>query len=504
MRHATNDPASTPLRSHARTLLRTTAAYGINALVGPLFTILLTPIYARILTPADYGVLEVVLTLGTALSVIAWLGQRTALAVSLKRQPDEQARRRAIASAIWMATSCALLLALLGAFTSAPIAQIWLHDAGLAPIVALALANLPASVLVTLLIDALRLRQEVWRASVLGVAQLVALAAGNILFVVLLRYGVRGALGAQLGANLVLAVLGACLAPNLMFARPGSAWLRPLLLAGLPLIPAGLATLALGVADRPLLLQMGVSTDQIGIYAVGNKLASMLAFLSVPFQAAWIPFALSISERPEAPRTFARVLTAFLALMLGGALALGLFAHEALIFVGTYRYLDAQGYVWLLAYSAVIQGSYVIVSTGLYLAEKTTHLAWTSVVGAAINIGLNLVLVPRLGVFGAAIATPLGYLCGPVGAYMVAQRLHPIPYDLRRVALILTTQVLLLAIGLPWSVETSFTSLALRVGLLLAYPCILVGLNIIQRHEVGLAWNWLGRTALLRPQRKAD
>lgn len=490
MSEASATHSQTSMGSHASTLLRATAAYGINALVAPLFTVILTPIYARVLTPADYGVLEVVLTLSAVLSVIGTLGLRTVLAIFLQRESDDTGRR-VIATALWMGAGGAAILALLGTLASGTIARIWLRDEHLAPTVVLALANMPCSVLFLLLVDGLRLRQEIWRASALGIAQVVLLACGNIVLVVLLRGGVRGALGAQLAAYGILIVIGMILAPRLFFVRLHSALVRSLLVAGLPLIPAGIATVALGVADRPLLLQMGVSADQIGVYAVGNKLASMLTFVSMPFQAAWTPFALSISQRPEARQIYARVLIYYLTLMLGSALALGLFAREALIFVGTHRYVGAQQYVWLLAYTNLIQGSYAIVSIGLYLTEKTRHLAWTSLVGALVNIALNLLLVPWLGVLGAAIATPLGYVCGPLGAYLVAQRLYAIPYDLRRVGLLFGIQLALLAVGLAWSDTTSLLTLGVRGGLLVLYPLVLVALRVIDRREVALGWTTL-------------
>lgn len=483
--------ANSSLRQHARTLLRSTAAYGINSLVGPIFTLILTPIYARILTPADYGILEVVLTFGSFLAILAALGLRTAMPVLFQHQNDDLQERRLIASALWLILAAGMLLAGLSVLGASGISAFWLRDASYSAVLSLAVANLPAAVLVTLLIDALRLRQEVWRASLLSLLQIVFLAIGNIIFVIVLRWGVVGVLTAQLSAQLTLFLVGCLLAPHLLFVAPNRYVLLPLLRAGLPLIPAGVASVALGVANRPLLLQLGISAEQIGIFGIGNKLASMLAFLSVPFQAAWLPFALSIRQRPEAPRTYARVLTFYLAVMMTATLGLSLFAHEALILVGGYRYLPAQDYVWLLAYTALTQGSYVILSTGLYLSGKTVHLAWTSLVGAVVSVLLMLLLTPSLGIMGAAIATPVGYLFGPLGAYLSAQRHYPIPFNLRDLLLIIALEWLLLWIGLPLGAETNLTSLLLRGLLLLSYPALLLLSKVITWNELQLGFKAL-------------
>jgi O-antigen/teichoic acid export membrane protein len=482
------------IRTNARLLLRSTLVYSLNVVIGPLFTLVLTPIYTRVLPQAELGVIDTVLTLGMVLSTLGMLGLITALGVLLHEQPDEPAQLRLIATALWLAAGGCGLLAALAIMAAQPLAQLWLGQARFAPEVALYLLNLPFGALYAIQSAALRLRQEAWRASALGITQVLLLAALNLLLVVWLRYGALGALGAQTLSYVLLSALGFALAPRSLLARQQAALARPLILAGLPLVPAGLASWALGYLDRPLLIQLGIGLDQIAVYGIGSNLASMLALLSLPFLSAWTPFALSIRAQPDAPRAYARALSYFVAAMLGAALALALFAHEALLLIGTYRYLDAQRYVWLLAYTPLIQGSYTIITTGLYLARKTPHLAWTTALGALANLLLNLLLAPQLGTLGAALATPLGYLCGAAAAYVVAQRSYPVPYEQRRLLGALAAQALLLALGLPLGAATTPASLALRGLLLLAYPAALIGLGVIARSDIALAWGWLRRT----------
>jgi len=79
--------------------------------------------------------------------------------------------------------------------------------------------------------------------------------------------------------------------------------------------------------DRLILPAYAVALDSRGLYAIANKLASMLAIIIVPFQNAWGPLALAMRDDPGAPRTYAKVLTYFVAAGLGLALLLGLFAE---------------------------------------------------------------------------------------------------------------------------------------------------------------------------------
>ena len=479
--------------------MRSTAAYSINTLIGPLFTIVFTPIYIRVLTQSDLGTVALVRTLGMIVSVFGTLGLATAMGVLLHDQPDDEAQMRMLSTAIWLGTGFSAMLVFAGVLLQAPLARIWLGNVQFATVVALYLINLPFGALYSLYVGALRLRQEAWRASLLGVVQVVLLAVFSLSLVVWLRLGVVGVLGAEVLTYTCLSALCIMLAPRYFFALPRALWerwqplllARQLLLTGLPLVPSGLAVWALGYVDRPILQQMGIDLATIGVYDVANKLASMVALVSVPFQAAWTPFALAIQNQPNAPRVYARILTYYMAGMLGVALALGLFAREILLVFATPDYLEAHRFVWLLAYAAPIQGSTIILAIGLYLSKRTVHLAWTATVGAAVNIGLNLLLVPRLGVLGAAIATPLGYLCGPVATYVVAQRARPIPYDLPRLALALGTQFVLVVVGLQWSAATTPLTIGIRAALLLVYPLLLILFGVISRAEFEQARAWL-------------
>jgi O-antigen/teichoic acid export membrane protein len=72
---------------------------------------------------------------------------------------------------------------------------------------------------------------------------------------------------------------------------------------------------------------------------------------------------------------------------------------------------------------------YYMVQTGAYIARRTSVIALTMAAGALANILLNIALIPRFGILGAAFAMAIGHLTALVGLYAVAQRIAPIPYQ---------------------------------------------------------------------------
>jgi O-antigen/teichoic acid export membrane protein len=270
--------------------------------------------------------------------------------------------------------------------------------------------------------------------------------------------------------------------------------MRLLVRTSAPLVPANLAVWVLTYGDR-LFLPRSVAFQQIGLYDIANKLASGLALLVEPFKSAWGPFALSIQQDANAPRTYSKVLTYYCIVGLGLGLALSLFAHEALLIVTTPQFVGAERYIWLLALTSLSSGFGLIVTIGLLIEKKLAQVAWLVTVSAGLNTLLNFTLIPPLGVLGAAMATAVAYMASALLTAIRAQRAHAIPYEWRKVGIAFAVYLALAGGGLALGSRVELLSIASRLGLLLAYPLALWLLGVFDLWELQLA-----RRALAQPQ----
>jgi len=91
--------------------------------------------------------------------------------------------------------------------------------------------------------------------------------------------------------------------------------------------------------------------------------------------------------------------------------------------------------------------------------------------GAVVNVALNVALIPRFGMMGAAISTVASFGVLFVAMTALAQRLYVIPYQWRRVGTLLGVAVVLAALGL------AARSFILAVVLTAAYPLVLAPLR---------------------------
>jgi O-antigen/teichoic acid export membrane protein len=491
--------SDTPLRR----LARTTAGYSLSTLAGPLFTLLLTPVYTRVLAVADYGTVDTLTMLGMLLFLLGAPGITPAL-TALYYDPQRAADQgRLLASALWASALWAGALGLGVLLAAEPVGRLALGRDDVAHLVRMVAVGLPFGVISTIQATALRLRFAVRRSNALALGSLLVSVAANVLLVVVLRLGSAGVIGAMLATNIAGGLLGLLLGRESLRHAPRPDLMAAVARAGAPLLPAGLASWALLYSDR-LFLVRAVSLEQIGVYAIAFKLAALLSILIEPFKSAWGPLSLAIRDQSAAPAEYARVLTYYCAVAFGLALGLSLFAHEVLLLVTTPAYLGASRYVWLLALAPVAGGLSAAVSVGLYLEQRLAPLAWASAAAAVANTLLNLLLIPPYGALGASIATALGAAAAPLVAAAFAQRAHPLPFRWGRAA---TTALLYLALvaagGLVGS-RVEPLSLGLRALLLLAYLPLLRLLGVLDADDLRAGWraahrlpplHWLARRA---------
>jgi O-antigen/teichoic acid export membrane protein len=112
-----------------------------------------------------------------------------------------------------------------------------------------------------------------------------------------------------------------------------------------------------------------------------------------------------------------------------------------------------------------------------------------------VNAALNLVLIPALGGFGAALATALAYAALTVLYYRKAQELYPTPYQPRKTILVLLLGCLFLPLGfLPVGLDYA----ALKVAGLLAFAALVVFGGAIDREEIAELRTLTGRLSPIR------
>jgi O-antigen/teichoic acid export membrane protein len=119
------------------------------------------------------------------------------------------------------------------------------------------------------------------------------------------------------------------------------------------------------------------------------------------------------------------------------------------------RWAEGLEVVPLLALGNIFLGIYYNLSVWYKLTDKNTYGAVITIIGAAITIVLNIVLIPKLHYAGAALATFCCYLFMMISSYILGQKHYPIPYAVKKLIayIVLVVLIYLAHIGLNWIVK---------------------------------------------------
>ena len=164
-------------------------------------------------------------------------------------------------------------------------------------------------------------------------------------------------------------------------------------------------------------------------------------FLSA-FESAWAPFYYASIREPDAPRIFRTVTTygvAILALLTAGLSAVGTDAmaamtHGRLLAPEDPRWSEVSTVITWTAIGVFLQGFYLLTSIGLNITKQTQFYPAATISAAVTNVALNIFLIPRHGIVGAAWANGAAYALQAVLGCIFSQRFYAIDYEWGRLA----------------------------------------------------------------------
>jgi O-antigen/teichoic acid export membrane protein len=446
--------------------------YGLGGLISRVLSVLLLPLYTSYLHGRDYGRVETLTALSAVLVVLLRLGISSAFFRYYFDSADVAHRVRVVRTSFWFTMASATLGLAAGSIAAQPIADALSLGHGQAWLVRAAFVGLWAQLNYEQLSSLFRVEQRPVLFTSATIANLLITVGATVLLVVHFHQRAMGVIvGNWIGTLVVyFALLGyRRYQLGLHFDRD---LFRAMNRFGLPLVPAQLAIWTLNFADRVFIAKFHGQTE-VGHYSIGVRISSATLLLLTAFRLAWPAFAYSIEDENEARRTYGYVLTYVLFVTCWISAALALLAPWVVrLLTGRPEFYSGARVVGLLSFSAAAWGAYTVVAIGIGRARFTQFNWVVSGAAAVINFALCFALVPPYGMIGAGIATAAS-MAAMFGLMAVhAQRVYPVPYQWRRVAIVGASAIALAALG-----RSLHLPLAPSVVLALGYPLILLPLG---------------------------
>lgn len=245
---------------------------------------------------------------------------------------------------------------------------------------------------------------------------------GIIAYLVLNGFGLVSAVLCLAGVRAVLLVVLFFFVKNQIGIKmPHFGNVKEYLNFSLPTIPGSIASWVSSSSDRYIIgYFLGVAS--VGVYSAGYNLVSIILFLISVFGFVLPPTLSKLYDEgkmDELKNLLKYSLKYFLAITIPFTFGVSVLSEPILRIFSTPE-IASQSHIVvpLLALSILLVGVFSIVYNTLILTMKTRTIGAICVMAAVVNIGLNIVLVPRLGIEGAALGSLLTFMlaCG-IGSY---------------------------------------------------------------------------------------
>jgi O-antigen/teichoic acid export membrane protein len=451
--------------------------------VSKFIAVLLLPVYTRYISPAGYGVVELLANGVILISILARFGMIESF-LRFYFSDDDQGRRDALArrSAGFLLASTTVVSVALAAAAD-PLSRVVLghHDATTFRV---AVLGLWAFTNLELAYALLRVEERLRAYAIASLTNVAITIASSVVLVVVLGNGPRGLLLGNYGAStIVLFGLWWTMRGRLLTRGASVEPTGVLLRFGLPTVPAEASVYALSIIDRYYIYHHR-SPALAGLYSIAIKLAGTVAFIVRAFQYAWPPLAYSVRDDAEAARLYGLVTTYYLlvsGLVVAGLALLGRWVLRLLAapsFFGGYRALPWVALGWAL------YGLWVVFLVIAGRARVTTRNFPAALAGLVANVILLLVLVPGLGIAGAGIALCGAYVVMIAVMHVLTRRAFAAAFEWRRLVQLAVVLGGMAAAGdllLPTHGVVGFLT---RAAVLAAMPLVLLGTRFAHRQEL--------------------
>ena len=436
--------------------------FGATTIAMQLVSAASTPIYTRALGPGEFGVLETAIAIVSLGMVLLSLGADQGVVVMVATRDASDTGPFVGTSLAWPALIS--VLASVGLFTLAP------KSADRGVVTALAL-GMPFFVLVFVSQQALRavdlprpfVRSAAWR----SVGSTIITCALVLTILPTASAVIIGlVVGSAIATLLNLRALG--VAADLDVTRGATSALARF---GLPLLPSAVATWSSTYIDR-FMLASSASFAEVGYYGVATRIAGILTTIVIGIQTAWTPRAVRSSDDPAAYGSN-QLTEGFL--YLGGLVAVAgaalcAFGPEAVALLGGKEFRAAAVVLPVLIAAQAIFSLTVIFQVPALTQHRTGLLSLIAIIAAVINLAMNLVLIPRFNMWGAAVATLISTSVLTGSLARLSQLIAPTKYPVARLSAIWAAAMPLAMAGflpLGWlSSGLKVLAVGLTVGIL--------------------------------------
>lgn len=451
-----------------------TLIYGTSTILARMLNFFLVPFYTYYLITSDYGIIATVFAFMALFNIIYQYGMDQAYL----RFAEDAKTKDTFSTPFLAVCTTSILLSVLIYFLSPVIAGALGIGAQNAYLIKYCVFILAFDALNIVPFAKLRFEHRAWHFVLVRSASIIVNVAGNICALTLFNWGVKGVFAAGILASLTsLILLSAVIKESFVF-RFDKTLFKQMFNFAWPFIPAGLASILVNVIDKPLLSHL-TSLADVGVYQANFKIGIFMMLIVSMFDQAWRPFFIQEAKEPNAKQTFAEIFTWSFALLgwafLGLSLLMPLIIQTNIFGLNLINraYWGGLKIIPFVVGGYFFYGCYINFMVAPVLTKKTTVLMKITLLGAAVSILVNILVVPHIGILGAGWAILASYFIMALSLYIFGQKNYKIDYEYKKIFLIALLIIAGFFVGQYFDNFDMAKNYIAKIILLFLYPLII-------------------------------
>lgn len=382
-------------------LISNTLIFALGTFSSKLLVFLLMPLYTRVLTPSDYGVMDILVNTSNLLVPIVMVSINEAI---IRFGLEKSIKKSHVFTTGLAVTFIGFAVFALGIPIMKNIQ--FISDYSM-----LIYFYVLAACLKSVVSQFVRAMGYVKLYAFDGLMNTLLTIIFNILLLVVFKWGVNGYVMSVILANLIT-TLGMFLIANLgRYVKIKSfdkELLKEMVLYALPLMPTTIFWWITNVSDRYMVTYyLGESVN--GLYSVAYKIPTLITLMSGIFTQAWQLSAVAESDERHRTKFYSDIFKSYQVVVFMTGSVILLFIKPFTTIMYAPEYFPSWQYAPFLIMSVIFSCFVTFLGT-FYMVEKKNSMALvTTAIGGILNIVLNLKYIPIKGAMGAAFATFISY-----------------------------------------------------------------------------------------------
>ncbi|MCP4370270.1 MAG: oligosaccharide flippase family protein [Deltaproteobacteria bacterium] len=399
------------------------AIYTVGNIFPQIVRMLLLPLFTRYLSPEEYGIINYTNSICTFLFILTILSLNSFVGRHYFDCKTEDEKKRMFGSIflfMMLLSGAFLILELSAGQTILLYTNV---QVPFSPYFQLAFLNVALEIFLVLPRIYFRVRKEAKKFIIFTIGNTILNIVMSLIFVVYFGMGILGRYYGMLIANLVFAVISLVIIWRISTFVLDLKLIKKGLAFAMPILPSALCGILMSVSDR-IILERYVSLSVLGLYSVGSMVGQMpLSALSNGIYKAVEPNIYGKFNEKGFDQYIVYIKKYCLSVILLFAIPIGLFSQEILMIMAAPKFHSVFMIVPIFVLSVIVQTIAMPAMLYLYATRKTQFAPLITFVGVGVNIGTSLWLIPRIGIYGAAVSTLLAVITSYLVNILIIERI---------------------------------------------------------------------------------